>query len=108
MAYDYATGVSGKPFDAKGPVNNSKNNTGLEQLPPAQPAFIWYPYDRSDVFPMLGTGGRTAMAGPVYYVDDYPRETRYPDYFDKKFLSMILCETGLNWLRSMITETWNP
>src|SRR5699024_10597708 len=41
--YDFATGTSGEPFDcANGPTNDSPNNTGLEQLPPAIPATIWY------------------------------------------------------------------
>src|SRR5690606_19749688 len=69
-AYDYATGESGEEFDPAKPINNSPNNTGLTELPPAQPAFIWYPYGESPDFPSVGTGGRNAMAGPVYYVKD--------------------------------------
>ena len=84
--YDYATGKSGEAFDPAKPINNSRNNTGLTELPPAQPAFIWYPYGVSTMdFPSLGAGGRTAMAGPVYYSDLYPKETRYPSYYDGKF-----------------------
>jgi len=83
-AYDYATGVSGPAFDPLHPVNNSKNNTGLTDLPPAQPAFIWYPYAASPDFPQVGTGGRNAMAGPAYYTDMFPKATRMPDYFNKK------------------------
>jgi len=84
--YDYATGKSGAAFDPAKPINNSRNNTGLTELPPAQPAFIWYPYGISTMdFPSLGAGGRTAMAGPVYYSDLYPKETRYPSYYDGKF-----------------------
>jgi glucose/arabinose dehydrogenase len=84
--YDYATGKSGPAFDPAKPINNSRNNTGLTELPPAQPAFIWYPYGISTTdFPSLGAGGRTAMAGPVYYSDLYPKETRYPSYYDGKF-----------------------
>jgi glucose/arabinose dehydrogenase len=84
--YDYATGKSGAAFDPAKPINNSRNNTGLTELPPAEPAFIWYPYGISTTdFPSLGAGGRTAMAGPVYYSDLYPKETRYPSYYDGKF-----------------------
>ena len=83
--YDYATGKSGEAFNPAKPINNSRNNTGLTELPPAQPAFIWYPYGISTMdFPSLGAGGRTAMAGPVYYSDLYPKETRYPSYYDGK------------------------
>ncbi len=82
--YDFATGKSGAAFDPQKPVNDSRNNTGLHDLPPAQPAFIWYPYAESTEFPQVGSGGRTAMAGPVYYTDMFPESTRYPEYYNKK------------------------
>ena len=82
--YNYLTGESGPPFNPAKPENHSPNNTGLTVLPPAQPAFIWYPYAVSPEFPELGTGGRNAMAGPVYYTDLYPEATRYPDYYNGK------------------------
>jgi glucose/arabinose dehydrogenase/cytochrome c551/c552/type 1 glutamine amidotransferase len=94
-AYDFDTGKSGETFDPMRPVNKSRNNTGLEQLPPAQPAFIWYPYDASKDFPSVGTGGRNAMAGPVYYSDMYPEATRYPAYYDGKFFAY-------EWIRGWI------
>ncbi|MEJ7692927.1 ThuA domain-containing protein, partial [Daejeonella sp.] len=82
--YDYKTGTSGELFDKLKPVNNSQNNTGLKNLPPVSPAFIWYPYAQSKEFPQVGTGGRNAEAGPVYHSELYPKETRYPDYYDNK------------------------
>jgi len=82
--FDYATGRSGEPFNPERPVNHSPNNTGLQELPPALPAFIWYPYAASPDFPQVGTGGRNAMAGPVYYTDMFPKQTRYPDYYGGK------------------------
>jgi len=82
--HDYATDVNGPPFDPQHPVNESRNNTGLRDLPPAQPAFIWYPYAPSPDFPEIGSGGRCAMAGPVFYSDMYPKATRFPDYYDSK------------------------
>ncbi|MGY3051942.1 cytochrome c [Pedobacter sp. UYEF25] len=83
-AYDYTTGKSGAYFDPARPINNSPNNTGLTELPAAQPAFIWYPYGESKEFPQLGSGGRTAMAGPVYY--SKPGASPYPNYYDGKLL----------------------
>jgi len=82
--YNYETGESGPAFDPLHPVNDSRNNTGLKELPPAQPAFIWYPYGESKDFPQVGSGGRTTMAGPIYYTDLYPKATRLPDYYNKK------------------------
>lgn len=84
---DFAQQVAFEAFDSNQPVNESPNNTGLKNLPPAQPAFIWYPYDRSEEFPELGEGGRNAMAGPVFYADDYEaNEGRFPSYFDGKMM----------------------
>lgn len=71
-------------FDPNKPINDSPNNTGERELPPAQPAFIYYPYARSAEFPMLGAGSRNAMAGPVYYSEDYMSSTAFPAYFDGK------------------------
>lgn len=93
--YDYATGKSGPAWDPMHPVNDSKNNTGLRELPPAQPAFIYYPYAASTEFPQVGTGGRNAMAGPAYYTDMFPKATRMPDYYNKKVIFY-------DWIRGFI------
>lgn len=96
--FDYATGVSGVAFDPKKPINDSRNNTGLRELPPAQPAFIWYPYGASADFPQVGTGGRNAMAGPVYYTDMFPKETRLPDYYNGK---LIIYDWIRGWIKAV-------
>jgi cytochrome c len=85
--YDFAAKVAGKKYDPNRPINNSPNNTGKKELPPAQPALIWYPYDKSEDFPMVKEGGRNAMAGPIYYSADFKEaKTPFPDYFDGKIL----------------------
>jgi glucose/arabinose dehydrogenase/cytochrome c551/c552 len=94
--FDYATGKTGEAFDPQNPVNNSPNNTGIKELPPAKPAFIWYPYAASEEFPQVGSGGRNAMAGPVYYTDMYPGETGLPDYYDGK---LFIYEWIRNWIK---------
>ncbi len=96
--YNYANGQSGELFDPAHPINNSRNNTGLTELPPAQPAFIWYPYAASPDFPQVGTGGRNAMAGPVYYTDMYPKETRLPDYYNGK---LIIYDWIRGWVKAV-------
>ena len=103
--FNYETGQPGAAFDPAGPVNNSPHNTGLQKLPPVQPAFIWYPYAASPDFPSVGTGGRNAMAGPVYYSDMYPADTRYPDYFDGK---LFIYEWIRGWIKVVtMTEDGN-
>src|SRR5688500_1675838 len=96
--FNFATGVSGPAFNPAAPVNNSPNNTGSMNLPPAQPALIWYPYGNSTQFPELGNGGRTAMAGPVYHFDPAVNsEIKLPEYFDG---TLIMYE----WSRSRFWE----
>ncbi|NND35278.1 MAG: PKD domain-containing protein, partial [Saprospiraceae bacterium] len=94
--YDFARKRSLGIHNPERPVNNSPNNTGVEELPPATPAFIWYPYAESTEFPLVGTGGRNAMAGPVFYIDDYPEnDLRYPAYYDGKLFTY-------DWIRGWI------
>jgi glucose/arabinose dehydrogenase/cytochrome c551/c552/type 1 glutamine amidotransferase len=85
-SYDYATGESGEAFDPERPINDSRNNTGLRELPKAMPAYGFYPYVASQEFPQTGTGGRNAMAGPVYYSDLYNGPNALPEYYDGKVL----------------------
>ena len=83
--WDFAANTSGAQYDPAKPINNSPNNTGSQELPPAQKAMIWYPYAKSEEFPMVGSGGRNAMAGPVYHADRYQEHAnRFPDYYDDK------------------------
>ncbi|MES2830006.1 MAG: PQQ-dependent sugar dehydrogenase [Bacteroidota bacterium] len=95
-AYDYTNGQSGDAFDPAAPINNSPNNTGLTQLPPAQSAFIWYPYAASPDFPEVGAGGRTAMTGPVYYAK--PGIPSYPAYYNGK---LIIYEWIRGWVKAV-------
>jgi cytochrome c len=86
--YDFVNKKSLEKWDANAPTNNSPYNTGMKVLPPAQKAFVWYPYAASEEFPLVGAGGRNAMAGPVYYADDFKNAERaFPAYYDKKFLA---------------------
>ncbi len=96
VKYDFAKEKSMGKWDAKAPINTSPNNTGLEQLPPAQNAFIWYPYAESEEFPLVGSGGRNAMAGPVFYSEDFKdAERAFPKYYDGKFFAY-------EWMRGWI------
>lgn len=84
--YDFATAKSGEKFDPAHPVNHSPNNTGLNDLSPAQPAFIWYPYIVSDEFPLLGSGSRSATGGPIYHLSDFKNPKRpFPAYYEGKW-----------------------
>ncbi len=94
--YNFATEKVGPAFDPAHPVNNSPNNTGIKNLPPAQKALIWYPYDESPEFPELGKGGRSAIIGPVYQFDPVLKSnTKFPQYFDRK---LFITEWMRNWV----------
>ncbi len=86
--YDFATSKIGSPQDPSRPINNSPHNTGGNALPPAQPAMIYYPYGKSEEFPLVKSGGRNAMAGPIYYKDLHQGHANaYPSYYDGKFFA---------------------
>jgi PKD repeat protein len=89
--YDFATRTSGPKFDCANLVNDSPNNTGLTNLPPARPATVWYAYSASAEFPELGTGGGGPMGGPVY--DHDPANTyqgKFPEAFEGKWFTYEL------------------
>lgn len=97
--YDFATGKIGAFFDPAAPVNHSANNTGSRLLPPAQPAFIAYPYTRSDKFPQMGEGTRCAIAGPVYHFDpDLPSAIKFPAEYDNV---LFIADWSRKWLMTV-------
>ncbi|EAR01660.1 ThuA domain-containing protein [Maribacter sp. HTCC2170] len=96
--YDYSTGESGATFDPLKPINDSNNNTGLNELPPAQGAYAYYPYAETGDFPQVGTGGRNAMAGPTYYSDLYPNGGGLPAYYDEK---VIIFDWMRGWMKAV-------
>ncbi|MCW3117600.1 MAG: hypothetical protein JWM28_1682 [Chitinophagaceae bacterium] len=100
--YNYVDTVFGTPFDPAHPVNNSRNNTGLKDLPPAQKAFIWYPYAASDTFKLLGSSGRSATGGPVFRKADFKNAKRpFPGYYEGKWLATDFMR---GWIMSISTD----
>ncbi len=94
--YDFATKQSGELQDPAHPVNLSPNNTGPRELPPAQPAWMYYPYGPSTRFPAVGSGPRTACAGPVYHFDPTLASPRkLPAKYDGCF---FVYEWARNWI----------
>ena len=99
---DSVTAQPGPQFDPAHPVNNSPNNTGLTDLPPARGAYIWYPYAASPEFPIVGSGGRAAEAGPVFYRDDFRGAPRaFPQYYDGK---LFIYEFMRHWIMAVTMD----
>lgn len=97
--YDFETDTSGEPFDCEAPVNDSPNNTGLEELPAVSPASIWYGYEESEEFPQLGVGGGAPMGGPAYQFDpELESRTQWPEYYDG---IPLLYEWDRDWIKQV-------
>ncbi|WP_045556661.1 PQQ-dependent sugar dehydrogenase [Streptomyces sp. FxanaA7] len=97
--YDFATGTSGASFDCAAPKNTSPNNTGLTDLPPAEPA--WIPYNGASV-PEFGDGSESPMGGPVYDYDaalDSP--VKFPEAYDGDFFAG---EFGRRWIKRISSD----
>ncbi|GAB4466754.1 MAG: hypothetical protein OHK0057_05570 [Thermoflexibacter sp.] len=100
--YNFENQQIGESYNPFRPVNYSPNNTGDTLLPPAQPAWIWYPYGESKEFPFLGKGGRNAMAGVVYYADEYENSPRkLPKYYDGK---VFIYEWMRDWIIALTLD----
>lgn len=98
--YDYAAKTAGAMFDPARPVNEGPNNTGAKVLPPAQPAFIYWPYGESKEFPTLGSGGRTACAGPVFHFKpEFKTTGGFPEQFDRSLLFYDWQRPFMKWAR---------
>jgi cytochrome c len=99
VAYDFATGISGAPFDCNAPVNDSRHNTGMRVLPPARASELWYTFNPVTPcpeaylgeppqpcpwrFPELGVGGVGPHgAAPYHYDPDLDSPTKFPAYYD--------------------------
>ncbi|RFZ85748.1 PKD domain-containing protein [Mucilaginibacter terrenus] len=85
--YDFATKQSGDFFNAEHPENHSPNSSGLVELPPATPAFIWYAKGISEKFPLMESGGNSAVGGPIFRRADFKNPKRpFPEYYEGKWL----------------------
>ncbi|MGX1494637.1 PQQ-dependent sugar dehydrogenase [Streptomyces tendae] len=96
--FDFATNTSGARFDCAAPRNTSPRNTGLTDLPPAQPA--WIPYDGGSV-PEFGNGSESPMGGPVYRYDAASSsDVKFPQEYDGDFFAG---EFGRRWIKRIET-----
>lgn len=101
--YDFETKKEGPGKDPLRPINDSPNNKGVKELPPAQPAFIWYGKGPSKKWPMVGKGAASAMAGPVYYSDQFPNAPyKLPDYYNGK---LFIYEWIRKWIMAVTMDS---
>ncbi len=84
--YNYQTATGGATYNPNALQNKSTNNTGIQDLPPAHPALVWYPYKAiGTAFPVFENGGSNAsMLGPVYNFNPaLASPNKIPMYYDK-------------------------
>lgn len=98
--FNFATNTSGTPFNCSDLTNNSPNNTGTTQLPPAKPAWLYYPYGFSELRPELGSAdARTAIGGDFFHYNADNDETgSFPAYFDN---TLFIAEWTRNWIKEV-------
>ncbi len=101
--FDFTTKLALEWNDPLRPVNVSPNNTGSALLPPAEPAWIYYPYGAAPDFPAIPKRhGRTACAGPVYRYDpDATWPYRLPKHYDN---SLIFYDWQRNFMMSVFLD----
>jgi cytochrome c len=100
--FDFATAKSGSIYNPAHPINRSPNNTGLNDLPPAQKALIWYPYSNSPEFPLVGRSGRSATGGPVFHQADFKNAKRvFPQYYEGKW---FIVEFMRGWIMAVTLD----
>src|SRR5450432_88925 len=97
--YNYLNDSVSHGKDPAKPTNYSVNNTGLNELPPAQPAFISYPYRNSEKFPLVGSGARCAVGGPVFHRSNFRGAKRpFPGYYEGKW---IVADLSRGWIMAI-------
>jgi glucose/arabinose dehydrogenase len=101
--YDFATGASGPKFDCQSPVNESPRNTGLRELPLAQPAWIYYDggtvYYDGKATDEFGNGGEAPMGGPVYgYDPSLESDVKFPESYDGQ---LFVGDWSRGWIKSI-------
>ncbi|MFD0855929.1 PKD domain-containing protein, partial [Actinomadura adrarensis] len=91
--WNFETAQPREFFDcAAGPTNTSRWNTGIEQLPPAVPADLYYgdnnthqPPEWAGLTDFDPQGGQGPMGGPIYHYDENnPSTSKFPEYWDNK------------------------
>ncbi|HSF35420.1 MAG TPA: ThuA domain-containing protein [Nocardioides sp.] len=83
--YNFASSTAGATFDCANPVNDSPNNTGLTDLPPAKAAVMWQSNNASITgTPEIGASGAPMTSGTYSYDPDLASDRKWPAYFDSK------------------------
>jgi cytochrome c len=98
-------GQAGMKYDPLKPVNYSRNNTGINVLPPAKPAVLWE-HDGSNADPVPGLDGCGLGAGPIYHFDPASdSKVKFPPWFEGK---QLIYGIGANWQPKLVVVPQGP
>jgi cytochrome c len=102
--YDYAAKKTGPVFDSLAPINDSKHNTGLKELPRPKGSVVGYSRDEKlNAWPGFTTGAEIVpIAGPIYHYDGSLTGTaRLPPHFDGKWL---ISDYYMRWVKAVTVD----
>lgn len=98
--YDYAKNVTGPLFDSTKPINDSRFNTGMQELPPPRGPLVSYGKDgKNNPWAGFQRGSAVPLAGPVYrYQGSNASTYKLPPHFDGKW---IVADYEAGWLKAI-------
>jgi cytochrome c len=97
--YDHAAKTIRERFDVNAPRNRHPQNTGLELLPSPTPPAIWYAGADVKEFAALGSGGESAIGGPIYHFNaDLDAPGKLPQSFD---MCWFIGEYSRRWVKAV-------
>lgn len=113
--WNFETATPREFFDCAAPVNNSRWNTGLTELPPARAATLYYGdqpgQQPRDELVNFGSGtGQGPMGGPVYHYDaDETAPGKFPSVWNGKaffgeFSQDYLAAFSVDWSTHQVGE----
>ena len=99
---DAGAGTNNGPYNCTAPVNNSPNNTGLTNLPPARrPRCGWATRETDTRFPDLGGGGAPTGGTRYYFDEDSESDTKFPKFYDGQW---FIGEWNNDWIKTATLE----
>jgi cytochrome c len=101
--YDYVGNKTGPLFDSTKPLNDSKFNTGLQNLPLPRSSVIHYSKDGKNMdLTGFTKGAQACIGGPVYRYQDYQGSSiKLPPHFDGKW---IVGDNQMGWLKALVFD----
>ncbi len=98
--FDFASNSAGEAFDPENLVNDSPNNTGVQEIPPAIPAWIYYHNGSNAGRPEFNAPGGRSILGGVFFErqESEGDPSGLPEYYDDV---LIVGDWSRNWFKEV-------